>query len=142
MNTEIWLPVHSKPGIFASSFGRVCLPESTAKMPNGGVRKYTPKPTYGAKTKASKSARHEYMALYNRKHGNLKIHKLVCEAFHGAALFQKAVVIHINENALDNRPENLKWGTQKENMNMPKFIDYCKSRTGENSPITKSKKKT
>jgi len=50
-------------------------------------------------------------------------------------------VIHINENALDNRPENLKWGTQKENLNMPSFIEYCKGRTGEESPRTKGLKK-
>jgi hypothetical protein len=51
------------------------------------------------------------------------------------------VVLHLNEDALDNRPENLRWGTQKENLNMPKFIEYCKGRTGENSPSAKAKAK-
>ena len=134
---EHWKPVPSKPGLMASSLGRVKLPDRTAKLPNGGTRGYYPKPTYGGKARASKTARHEYMALYNKKFGNMKVHRLVCEAFHGPTPFKRAVVIHIDENALNNRPENLRWGTQKENLNMPKFIEYCKSRTGENSPVKK-----
>jgi len=140
MQNEIWKPVPSKPGMTASSWGRVCLPSSTAAMPYGGIRKYQPKPTYGIKTKASKTARYEYMRISNHKLGNMKIHRLVCEAFHGLAPFERAIVIHIDENACNNKPENLRWGTQKENLNMPKFIEYCKSRTGENNPATKGKK--
>lgn len=117
------------------------MPDGIAATPNGGTREYKPKPTYGTKNKASKTARHEYMGLYNKKYGNIKIHRMVCEAFHGPAPFERAVVIHIDENAINNRPENLRWGTQKENLNMPKFIEYCKSRTGENSPIIKGMKK-
>ena len=134
---EQWKPVPSKDGLMASSFGRIKLPSSIAKMPRGGFRKYETKPTYGTKCKASKTARHEFMSISTRKFGNMKIHRLVCEAFHGSPPFKNAVVIHIDENALNNRSENLKWGTQKENLNMPKFIEYCKSRTGDNSPATK-----
>jgi HNH endonuclease len=137
---EIWKPVPSKAGILASSLGRVKLPEGEAKTPYGGIRKYKTMPTYGTKNKASKTARHEFMGISNRKFGNMKIHRLVCEAFHGPAPFDRAVVIHIDENALNNRSDNLRWGTQKENLNMPKFIEYCKSRTGENSPVIKGLK--
>ena len=69
----------------------------------------------------------------------MKVHQLVCDAFHGPKPFDGAVVIHINEDGLDNRAENLKWGTQKENLNMPKFLEYCRSRTGSNSPTAKAK---
>jgi hypothetical protein len=55
---------------------------------------------------------------------NIKVHRLVCEAFHGSAPFDGAVVMHINECPLDNRPENLRWGTQKENLNMPGVKEY------------------
>ncbi len=79
--------------------------------------------------------------MYSKVFGNMKIHRLVCEAFHGPAPFDRAVVIHLDENALNNKPENLRWGTQKENLNMPGFIAYCKSRTGEKSPVLKSKNK-
>ena len=138
---EIWKEVPSKPGIKASNFGRVLLPETTAMMPNGGIRSYKPKPTYGNKTKSNKNARHLYMGLYNRKFGNLKVHRLVCEAFHGQPPFGRAVVIHIDEDATNNNADNLRWGSQKENLNMPGFIAYCRSRTGENSPRAKWYKK-
>ena len=126
-------------GAKVNSLGQLKLPESEAVMPNGGVRKYETKWVLGTKRKASKTARHEYLGvLYRGK--NYKMHRLVCEAFHGPCPKDKPVVIHLNENALDNRPENLKWGTQKENMNMPVFVAYCKSRVGENSARRKSKK--
>jgi hypothetical protein len=140
MGEEIWMPVPSKEGIMASSLGRVQLPNRMAQMPHGGWREYKTRPVFGVVTRASKSARHAYYSMFTRNFGNMKIHRLVCEAFHGAAPDGKGVVLHLDENALNNRPENLKWGTQKENLNAPGFIEYCKGRTGENSPTTKSRK--
>lgn len=140
MDEEVWKPVPSKDGIMVSSWGRVLLPPRTGKMPRGGERTYNPKPTYGTRTKSSKTARHEYMGMSTRYYGNLKVHRLVCEAFHGPAPEDKPVVIHIDEDATNNKPDNLRWGTQKENMNMKGFIEYCKSRTGDNSPYRKGKK--
>ena len=140
MEKEIWKPIASQPGMMASSWGRVLLPERIAQMPYGGWRTYTPTPTYGSKRRATKTARHEYYGFFQRDRGSLKIHRLICEAFHGPSPFPKAVVIHLDEDALNNKPENLKWGTQKDNLNMPKFIAYCKGRTGDNSPRTKGQK--
>lgn len=137
---EEWRPVPSVPGVIASSLGRVKFPDCTAKMPHGGSREYKTKPVFGTKTKASKTARHEYYGLVNRGK-NYKVHRLVCEAFHGPAPEGRCLVLHADENALNNRCENLSWGTQKENLNVSDFIDYCKSRTGENSPSAKSKSK-
>jgi hypothetical protein len=45
--------------------------------------------------------------------------------------------MHVNENSADNRATNLAWGTQKENLNAPGFIEYCEARTGEHSPHVK-----
>lgn len=142
MENEVWKPVASKPGVMVSSEGRVLMPKRWAQMPHGGMRCYEPKPTYGVKTRASKTARHVYMGIYNKFYGNMKVHRLVCEAFHGAATSADHIVIHLDEDATNNRPENLKWGTMKENLNMPGFIEYCKSRTGENSPYTKGRMKS
>ena len=130
---EEWRPSISYPDIMASSFGRILLPTREAQMPAGNIRLYTPKPTYGVVTKASKTAKHTYRGISNRFYGNIKVHRLICEAFHGPKPFEKAVVIHIDENAHNNVPSNLRWGTQKENLNAPGFIAYCRSRTGINS---------
>lgn len=124
---EIWKPVPSKPGILASSEGNILLPPGYAPLPNGGYRTYLPEPFKGVIRRANKDAKHVYLGTWARRWGNLKIHQLVCEAFHGPKPFPEAVVIHLDENALNNRPENLKWGTQKENLNMPKFKEYCSS---------------
>lgn len=138
---EEWRPVPSYPGVIASSFGRIKLPDSVAVMPHGGMREYKTKPTFGFKTKASKTARHEYFNVVSRKFGNLKVHRMVCEAFHGPAPVEKPYVLHADENALNNKPENLSWGSQKENLNASGFIEYCKSRTGANSPSVKGRAK-
>lgn len=134
---EIWKFVPSLSGVLASNWGRVQLPERSSQMPNGGWRRYVPSPTYGYVTKASKTARHSYRGVFNRFFGNIKIHRAVCEAFHGPPPFERAVVIHLDENAHNNRPENLKWGTQKENLNMPQIKAYHRSRIGENNPRVK-----
>lgn len=36
--------------------------------------------------------------------------------------------MHKDENSRNNKPENLKWATQKENLNCPKFKEYCSSK--------------
>jgi hypothetical protein len=130
------LPIPSIPGAFANSFGEIKLPEASAQMPYGGARKYQTKWVSGGKRRASKNAKHYYFGIVYRGK-NYKVHRLVCEAFHGPPSFPRAVVLHLDENSLNNAPKNLRWGTQKENLNMPKFIEYCKSRTGKNSPFAK-----
>lgn len=130
---EIWKPVPSYPGLLASSEGRVLAPPRYAPLPNGGYRVYLPEPITGSVTRASRAASYTYRGAYVGAFGNIKVHRAVCEAFHGPAPFDRAVVIHLDEDAHNNRPENLKWGTQKENLNMPKIKAYHRSRTGENS---------
>lgn len=136
---EIWKHVPSEPGVLVSDLGRVLLPPSHAPLPNGGYRAYLPEPTFGQTARSFKEAKHVYkhVMLKNDREGPRQrprsVHQLVCEAFHGPKPFPEAVVIHIDEDGLNNRPENLKWGTQKENLNMPKVKAYHRSRVGENS---------
>ena len=140
-SNEIWKPVPSEPGVLVSSWGRVVLMPRYAPLPNGGYRAYMPRPTYGYVAKSSRHAKHEYMLVTIKSAGrpgqsSRKAHRLVCEAFHGPPPFEKAVVIHLDEDAKNNRPENLRWGTQKENLNAPGFIEYCRSRVGDKHPQT------
>lgn len=44
------------------------------------------------------------------------VHVLVCEAFHGPQPADKPLVRHLNDQSLDNRAENLAWGTSAENI--------------------------
>lgn len=141
---EIWRPVPSEPGVLASSLGRILLPPRYAPMSNGGYRTYLPKPRFGQISKANKEAQHEFRLIMlrandeKRRQKPRKVHQLVCEAFHGPKPFAAAVVIHLDENAHNNSPENLKWGTQKENLSAPGFISYCKGRTGDKHPRAKA----
>lgn len=131
---EIWKPVPSLPGVLASSQGRILLPPRHAPLPNGGFRLYEPVPTAGVVTKSSKDASHSYRGLSTREFGNIKVHQAVCEAFHGVRPFPAAVVIHGDENSHNNVPGNLAWGTQKQNLNAPGFIAYCRTRVGALNP--------
>jgi hypothetical protein len=71
---------------------------------------------------------------------NHKVARLICEAFHGAPQ-PGQVCMHLDENAANNRPNNLKWGTQRENLNAPGFLAYCRARVGADNPHTKGRAK-
>ena len=47
---------------------------------------------------------------------NLRVSRLVCSSYHGPAPFEGAVVDHIDGNKHNNRPDNLEWVTQSENL--------------------------
>lgn len=124
---EMWKTVPSVPEMSASSLGRVLVASSQAKMPHGGLRWYRPKPTYGYEEKKATGrpgVGKRKIIRVGRLKRTFKIARLVCEAFHGPAPSGMSVTIHIDEDPTNNRPENLRWGTQKENLNMPKFIEW------------------
>ena len=79
--------------------------------------------------------------LYQLRGKTYKVARLVCEAFNGPPSAEKNVCMHLDENARNNKPSNLAWGTQKENLNAPGFLEYCRGRVGENSPIIKGRNK-
>ncbi len=130
---EIWRGIPSLPGVLASSHGRVMVAPYTAPLPQGGTRSYGGEPTFGQWDGDR--------FIYVHKDKSYKVARLVCEAFNGLATEGKNVCMHLDENALNNTPGNLAWGTQKENLNAPGFIEYCKGRTGENNPLIKGRAK-
>lgn len=50
----------------------------------------------------------------DKKH-SVKVHKLVCLAFHGKKPGGAQCIRHLDGDRMNNRPENLRWGTSKEN---------------------------
>jgi len=124
---EIWKAVPSYPGLMASSLGRVLMPKRTYRMPHGGMRSTYPRPIVGSIRTATRHATCQYRGITTREWGNIKIHRAVCEAFHGCAPSPRHVVLHLNEDGLDNRPDNLRWGTRKENQNAPGFKAWAAS---------------
>lgn len=47
--------------------------------------------------------------------GNVRVHQVVCSAFHGPRPQPNMVVDHIDTNRCNNRPENLRWVTRLDN---------------------------
>jgi len=101
-------------------------------MPYGGVRKYEGRPRYGDWDGA------RYIWVFRGK--TYRVARLVCEAFNGPPPEGRNVCMHLDENSRNNRPGNLEWGTQKENLNFPGFIAYCKGRTGLKNPYSKGRR--
>lgn len=125
MMGEVWRVVPSLPAILASSEGRVMTAPYLAKMPHGGFRQYGGQPHFGVWNKRDQ----RFIIVYKGK--CYKVHQLVCEAFNGERPEidgRPAVCMHLDENAANNRSDNLLWGTQKENLNAPGFVDYLKHR--------------
>lgn len=120
-------------GVLVSSLGRILTIPSIKPMPGNGYRHYGTTARYGAFS--------DGRMIFVHKGKTYKVHRLVCEAFNGPPPFQNAVCMHLDEDFENNRPSNLKWGTQKENLNAPGFIEYCKRRVGEDSPTVKGRKK-
>jgi hypothetical protein len=132
---EVWKEIPSMPTHMASSYGRIKVVPYKAKMPYGGYRQYGNTAVFGVFDKKYK----RFQIIYKNK--TYKVHRLVCEAFHGPPPPNKNICMHLDENSKNNKPKNLAWGTQKENLNAPGFIEYCKNRTGKNNPLYKGRNK-
>lgn len=83
---------------------------------NGAVlrhakNKLKPRPNDAFWTFGRVNHRNGYMHL-----GDMRVHRIVCEAFHGEPPTAQHIVDHIDTNRQNNRPENLRWITKLENI--------------------------
>lgn len=130
--SEHWKPVPNLPGVMASDVGRLLVLPYKLSMPNGGERTYAGKPTRGV------WAKDERRRIWKFRGKTYRVAPLICAAFNGIAPKDKPYCLHKDEDSRNNAPWNLQWGTQKENLNMPKFIAYCKTRIGSLNPRLKA----
>jgi hypothetical protein len=122
---EEWRDVPSIPGAQASSLGRVRLLPMVRVQHNGARVVTNPQPTFGRIAKKNKTRgylRLTFLIKRGPRHRLVGVARLVCEAFHGPPPPDKPLALHIDENSLNNTPGNLKWGSQKENLNSPVYL--------------------
>lgn len=119
---DCWRAIPSLPEYMASSSGLIMRAPYYGSMPKGGDRHYGGEPYPGVWSPTD----NRYILQFRGR--TYKVARLVCEAFHGPAPDDKPVCMHLDENSRNNRPDNLAWGTQRENLNAPGFLEYCHAR--------------
>jgi HNH endonuclease/NUMOD4 motif len=103
---ERWKPIPGYEDTYSiSDLGRVLRHE---RLSRDGKRRLPEKIMT-----CSNSRGYRVVALNRKLTG---VHRLVCLAFNGPAPEGMNTVRHLNDVPADNRPENLAWGTQADNM--------------------------
>ena len=105
---ERWRAIPGFPQFEASSLGRIRLVPFTGR--NGRV--------YGGSPQTGCDRGNAKLTVCHRRK-QYAVHRLVCLAFNGPPPPGATVCMHLDENYRNNRPENLAWGTQRENLNAP-----------------------
>ncbi len=109
---EEWRPIPSTNGVYeASSLGNI---RSTSRYVSAG-RGQTLRPGQPIKTQLLKTGYRQVRIVFPDGQRTVRVHRLICEAFHGNSEPGQEVR-HLNGINYDNRPENLRWGTRKENV--------------------------
>lgn len=136
MEEEIWKDIPGWDGLYqASSLGRIKGLERFVWNHNG----YALKPEIILKPAKNTYRKTPYLYARlsdakTRRYRSLAVHVLVCKTFNGPKPEQidgdsNVDCMHINGDSLDNRAENLMWGTHKQNMNeetcKQSHIDSC-----------------
>lgn len=111
MTKEEWRPVVGYEGLYSvSSHGRVKSEERELDR----NRKW--KASYRTQSLSETVVPYYRVTLHrNGVRRTFSVHRLVCESFHGPATPDRPWALHRNGDSLDNRPENLYWGTPTEN---------------------------
>lgn len=109
---EIWKPIPSEPGYEASSFGRVrSLDRDVSCVIKG--KACTRKSVSRIRKPIDNGS--GYLHLHITRSRHRYVHRLVAEAFLGAAPRGKPWVCHNDGNPKNNRPENLRYDSAKGN---------------------------
>lgn len=101
--SEVWAPVAGFPGYEVSSEGRL---RSKRRILKQSITYSNVKPYYRIRL---------YDRVNKRMSSNLRVHRLVLEAFRGKPENPREFGAHLNDDGLDNRLENLIWANQSTN---------------------------
>ena len=114
---EIWKAIPGYETHYeASSCGRVRSKERVVfDIKDGQKRRRVFKPRILSPNISAKHGRPSVMLSVQGETKRILIARLVCLAFHGLPPEGKTNVLHHNDEGMDNVPENLRWGTLKEN---------------------------
>lgn len=105
---EIWKIIPSLQDHYeASSLGRIRRTSKARGTRTGKI--LTPQIN-------KSNGRYYVMTTIDYKQKGFLVSRLICEAFHGPAPFLKADVDHIDNDKLNNVPDNLQWLTRSANI--------------------------
>jgi hypothetical protein len=104
-SAEEWRDIPEWPGYQASSHGRI---RSFKRWPKGRIAKQCADIRTGYKRVNLRSPDGNNRAV--------KVHRLICAAFHGPSPTDKPEVAHRDGTRDNNQPDNLRWASRKENV--------------------------
>jgi hypothetical protein len=110
-NTEEWRPIEGYPGYEASSLGNIRSLDRTIIDKNGVEKRMR-----GRVLAPARHGQYNYFSVGLGRGAHTNVHALVCTAFHGKKPSDAHGAAHNDGDGFNNRPENLRWATQKENM--------------------------
>jgi hypothetical protein len=134
---EIWKPLLKFSHIEASSLGRVrrIAVVGTIMTVVGVRQRVEPARVYAQDITKTGYVRFAFNLNGTTKH--VSVHRAVCEAFHGPAPTDKSCACHIDGDRLNNRPENLRWGSYKDNSDdKRRHGRLCRGETTGTSKLT------
>lgn len=134
---EVWKDIPDWVGWYqASSHGRIRSLPRKVNAPNrwgGCIRTYP-----GRVMKQRPTQHYGHLVVSLAREGASRphlVHRLVCEAFHGPCPSDKQHCAHSDGDRVNNRPENLRWATVKENSEDTRR--HGNLRVGEQSNLAK-----
>lgn len=133
---EVWKPVSGWADLYeVSNLGRVKVLRRAKACRNRWGATVQTRPTRIMKPTISAFG-HYFVNLHcDGKVKRRSVHRLVCEAFHGACPPDKQHCAHWDGNPANNRADNLRWATVKENSDDTRR--HGNLRTGEASNLSR-----
>lgn len=115
-SVEIWKPIPGWEGLYEVCADRHVVRSVTRLIGHGRGRGF-PR-TQRGRAMTPYALKNGYLVVPLCRNGIVTryyLHIAVCEAAHGPRPSPKHCVRHVNGDQRDNRPSNLRWGTQREN---------------------------